>query len=404
MKKGYLLLPAVLRAAIKDSDVALEIPQEELSDLYRAARSHYVLPLVTEALWKTGAVEEVELKRFINGSKKAVVAQAQRTGSFLLLYLRLKEKGLSPVVLKGIVCRSLYPTPEQRLSVDEDFLIDPADFYAVEKALIECGMTPETIDEANGIPDERAYFSADKSLVIEVHTTPFSTENTAYSELNGLFSGVLDRTVELQIEGVSIRTLAPTDHLLYLICHAYKHFLHAGVGIRQVCDMCLMNERYGDEIDWEMLYEKCRSVRIHRFAAGLFRIGEKYLGFSVPELFSDIEENETNLLVDILTGGLYGVSDIDRAHSSNITIEAVASQRQGRRNKGVLSSLFPQRAYMEMKYGYVKDHPWLLPVAWGQRITGYLLNRKAGKKGNPGRSLKIGRERTDLLKEYGIID
>lgn len=36
--------------------------------------------------------------------------------------------------------------------------------------------------------------------------------------------------------------LAPTDHLLCLLCHAYKHFLYAGFGIRHVCDIGIFAE------------------------------------------------------------------------------------------------------------------------------------------------------------------
>ena len=47
--------------------------------------------------------------------------------------------------------------------------------------------------------------------------------------------GVVD-AVELRIRDVPILTLAPTDHLLFLLCHAYKHLLHGGIGIRQLCE------------------------------------------------------------------------------------------------------------------------------------------------------------------------
>ena len=40
----------------------------------------------------------------------------------------------------------------------------------------------------------------------------------------------------------TIRILAPTDHLLCLLCHAYKHFLYAGFGIRHVCDIGIFAE------------------------------------------------------------------------------------------------------------------------------------------------------------------
>ncbi len=404
MEKSYLLLLAALRAAIKDDTFPEKITQEELIALYRLSKSHDVLPLVTEALWKTGAIDEKKLALFISGAKKAIVGQAQRTGSFLLLYTSLQEKGLSPAVLKGIVCRSLYPIPEQRPSIDEDLLVAPEEFSSLDKALQEYGMTPEKRNEDDITPDERAYSDSNGSLVIEVHTTPFSTENIAYCELNTLFAGALDRTIEKQIEGITVRMLSPTDHLLYLICHAYKHLLYSGVGIRQVCDICLSAEEYAGEIEWGTLKEKCASERILRFAAGLFRIGEIHLGFSMPKEFAGIEVDETALLEDILSGGVYGTNDIDRTHSSTITLEAVASQRIGRRNHGIWKTLLPERKYMEMKYSYVKRHPWLIPVSWLQRIGLYISRTDKRHAKDPRKSMQIGKQRVALLREYGIID
>ena len=51
-----------------------------------------------------------------------------------------------------------------------------------------------------------------------------------------------------------------TDHLLYLILHALKHFLYSGFGIRQVCDIALFSERYRDEIDWSRVKTELQSV------------------------------------------------------------------------------------------------------------------------------------------------
>ena len=200
-----------------------------------------------------------------------------------------------------------------------------------------------------------------------------------------------------------IRTLSPTDHLLYLICHAYKHFLYSGVGIRQVCDIAMFTEAYRGGIDWECVRESCESIRVDRFAAALFGIAAKHLGFAVPEIFRDIEVDESNLLEDILSGGLYGTNSLDRAHSSTLTLDAVASDRSGKRRGGVLRSVFLPAAKLRGRFPYLRRYPVLLPVAWGQRIWGY-LSRRNGTVVHPARSIEIGKRRIDLMRKYGIIE
>ena len=105
----------------------------------------------------------------------------------------------------------------------------------------------------------------------------------------------------------------------------------------------------------------------------------------------------------MLSGGLYGVEDLNRAHSSTLTLEAVAAQKRGRRRKGALGSVFLPRRSLEGRYKYLKRFPVLLPAAWIQRAWNYLTERRAGSV-SPSETLKIGRERIALLKEYGIID
>ena len=320
-----------------------------------------------------------------------------------MLYNTLQDRGLRPAVLKGIVCRSLYPHPEQRPSVDEDLLVDPSEFPALHQALVDEGLTPvDAVDLDTAF--EVAYEDKKRNLYIEVHKQPFTPDSEAVRQMNDAFDGALSRTVEISIYGVSIRTLCPTDHLLYLLCHAYKHLIYSGFGIRQICDVCLFARKYAAEIDWRHVAEVCRRHRIDTLAAAVFRIGSEHLDIPAPEIFAGISVDEMPLLEDILTGGLYGVSDENRLHSSNITLGAVEAARKGRRPSGFWRSVFPPREYFENRFPYAKTHPVLLPVAWGQRLYNYLTDRKKGAKVSPAESIRIAAERIRLLRQYGVID
>ena len=45
-----------------------------------------------------------------------VMIQTMKTSEFLQLYRFLAEAGIRPLVVKGIVCRELYPNPDYRAS------------------------------------------------------------------------------------------------------------------------------------------------------------------------------------------------------------------------------------------------------------------------------------------------
>lgn len=394
----------------------MTLSAEDIANLMTIARIHKILPLISDTLFHSLILDEIQyhssgeekvqiskgklFQALRSQARKEVILQARRTAEFLKLYQFLSRKGLNPLVMKGIICRSLYPQPEQRPSVDEDLLIPPDEFRKYHQAFFEYGLKTE--DEVKA--SEVTYESQDHLLCIELHMSPFPPESDSYGDCNQFFADVFNNRITTIIYGVPVHTLGHTDHLLYMICHAYKHFLHGGFGIRQVCDILLFSDRYADNISWEYIRNSCEKIRIHKFVSAMYRIGEKHLGFPMVNVFADIEVDETDLLNDILAGGIYGVEDINRAHSSTMTIDAVASQKKGRKTSGPLYSIFLPLKNMKGKYPYLERFPILLPVAWGQRIISYLVRQRENAGVQAGETLRIGQERIKILKKYGIID
>ncbi len=394
MNKVEELLLDALHCAVHGETVSWgdSLSSDDQRSLTRLAHIHSILPLVAEAVGS----ENAPMK---NLARQLTIRQAQRTADFLLLYRELTNRGMQPLVIKGIILRDLYPQPEQRPSTDEDLLVSDSDYPLLRDALLDCSLH---ID-GDPAPDaeEITFRDPERHLYLEVHRRLFAEGSDAYGDCNAPFIHALERSIMVEIQGVRFRTLSPTDHMLYLLCHAYKHLLHGGVGIRQICDMGLFAARYGSELDWEHIASACETLHIRRFAAALFAIGETYLGLAAPAAFAGCDEDLEPLLEDILSGGIYGAEDIDRLHSSTLTLDAVAADRTGRRRGGALRSVFPPAKDLSGRYAYLRTKPWLLPTAWVQRIWGYLAGRKAVR---PTETLRIGRDRIALLKRYGIID
>ena len=380
---------------------------EEWEFLLHRADEQELLPLVFDTVCRCPSLQALEQEQIARKKERALsvaMREIVQTNEFLNLALAMQADGLDPVVLKGITVRSLYPLPMLRPSVDEDLLVLPDEAEQYHRFFREAGLCADDPGAEPATAAELSYHKENSPTYIELHMSLFSPESAAYGELNGLFEGVLERTARVQVEDVSLRTLAPTDHLLYLLCHAYKHFLHGGFGIRQVCDIGLFARQYDLEIDWGRIRKNCEQVSIARFCAALFRIAEKQLGFAMPAAFAGLAVDEHDLLEDVLTGGLYGVNDINRAHSSTMTLDAVAARRRGKKRGGALASVFLPLGSMKGKYPYLMRFPALLPLAWAQRVLRYLLHRDGLAPSDPAETVRIGRERIALLKEYGILD
>ena len=396
------LLLTALRCAIRGERVPWTAPLEDRdqASLLRLAQAQVVLPLLAQASYERPEVfSQSFLSILLKNAKQLTLIQAARTGEFLQLYERLAAKGFHPAVMKGLVCRNLYPNPEQRSSTDEDLLVSREELAACHAALVEDGFVPVDPDAKLEETDETAFRDDERDLYVELHLRPFSSKSDAYGSCNRYFEDALSRTEEVEIYGRQVRTLCPSDHLFFLLCHAFKHVLHGGIGIRQLCDICLFAERYRDRIDWLLIQSRCREQRLEKLTNAIFRIGQDHLGIPSPDAFCDTNVDEYPLLLDSLRGGLYGANDLDRLHSSTLTLEAVAANRTKRRSRGVLHSVFLPADSLEGRFPYLRRRPWLLPAAWIQRTWSYLTQEKP----KPGSTLRIGRERIEMLKQYDVI-
>lgn len=68
------------------------------------------------------------------------------------------------------------------------------------------------------------------------------------------------------------------------------------------------------------------------------------------------------------------------------------------------AALFPKREYLERRYPYLKKRPYLLPVAWVQRIAHYASEKRSDADSSTSGFIKLAKERIELMKRYDILD
>lgn len=379
-----------------------ELPAENVDwpAVFTLAGQQKLLPIVFEAARKTPAA--AENAALFAAVKQQVIAQVlhqtMRASEFAGLYQRLRAAGLHPVVVKGQLCSRLYPLKDHRISADDNLLIPDGEFMACHEQLLANGLTTDTPADELPTADEVSYTKSDSPLYIELHRHLFDSAEDAHDELNHFFTDI--NPVEMD----GFLAMLPHEHLLYLLLHAYKHFVRSGIGLRQFCDIGLWARAYHAEIDWQRLHEQCESVHAATFAAAAFRIARDDLGieFDLPALWGDAVDVEP-LLHDSLCGGVYGSNDLTRLHSSTVTLNAVKASRTGEKS-GVLRTVFPKRAYLEHRYPYLKKRPYLLPIAWVQRLAHYAGEKQSDADSSTSGSIKLAKERIELMKRYGVME
>lgn len=388
----------IVKAAISGVDLPAE--KVDWPAIFTLANQQKLLPILFEAVRKMPAAEEnvalfAVTKQQVIGQ---VLNQTVRSAEFSDVYHKLRSAGLHPIVVKGQLCSRLYPLKDHRISADDDLYIPDAEFMACHEQLLANGLTTDTPADELPTADEVSYTKDGSPLYIELHRHLFDSAEDAHDELNHFFTDINP------VETDGFLAMPPHEHLLYLILHAYKHFVRSGIGLRQFCDIGLWARAYHAEIDWQRLHDQCASVHAAKFAAAAFRIARDYLGidFDLPMPW-DASIDVEPLLHDTLCGGVYGSNDLTRLHSSTVTLNAVKASRTGEKSS-VLRTVFPKREYLERRYPYLKKRPYLLPVAWAQRLAHYASEKQSGADSSASGSIKLGKERIELMKRYGIMN
>lgn len=404
----FLKLLRQFRTSEKIEQTAAPAP-EEWGELLKLSVQHHVVPMIYEGVGRMPAFvscPEAFKKEWKRCACSQVILQTRRTGAFLDLYREMTEEGLAPLVVKGLVCRELYAKPDFRISGDEDLLLPAGELQKMDAFLQSRGY--ERQGELNVY--ETTYRNRKTQVFLEVHTSLLPEEDASFAALNEEFRRVFEQKQKLEIDGYAVYTLNDTSHFFYLLCHSYKHFVHSGFGVRQLCDILMMAERSGKNMDWEEIIRKTKKYRMYVFWMNLMDIGERYLGFDWegshcprPE---DLALDSEALLLDMLEGGVYGSSSTGRVHSANITLGALERASRGEEGKlSLKSSLFPPKQYLKGEYPWLEKAGWLLPAAWILRLLRY--GGKIWRKKRAGEtqlnSISVGKQRVELLRKYGIL-
>ena len=365
----------------------------DYSKLYELSNQHQISALIFNQIYSFDDFP-VEIKQIWKRDAIKINAfQTRKTMKILHLCKQFSKQNLRVLIVKGLICRALYPQPDNRQSNDEDLYVQKEEYEAVKDILLKNNFT--VISESN---DVTTFIDPVSGLSIELHTALFSLESKAYGNYQRYFDQAFDKCIVHSIDGVEVYSLEYTQHLLFLILHFVKHFFHGGVGIRQVVDIVMYSEAYGDKVNWDRLYDILKDLNIYVLITSLFAMAHDRLEFDytkirVPE---GIDKSDyQDLFDDIMDAGIFGQSSSERIHSATITLNTISDGKTS-----VLKSIFPSLKEMQGKYKYLNKYPVLLPFAYISRIVNYKKNNSSK---NSQRTIEVGKQRIELLKKYKVI-
>lgn len=387
----------ILKAVLNnEKEITLNKPVD-WNLLSKIARKQNMLPLFFEGAGSIGdyASTSVYIKDQLD-TFSMVASQIQRSSAFADIYEKIAEQGIYPIVMKGIICRQLYgDLGEHRPSGDEDILVEIKDFHKVQEILERegymCGI-PDATEKKLMQLQEVSFYNSEHKLKLEVHTNIIGKESDERTQMNDFFGNVHEHGQKVRVYGTEFKTLEPTDAILFLILHAYKHFLGRGVGIRQAIDILLYYKEYKDKISMEYLQKALKICKAENFWVDILHIGNQYLGLTEenPEITCCPEA----LLQDMIYAGVFGKDGKTDCVAAGVNLGVQDGSNR------LINALFPSKQRLVAGRSYLADKPWLLPIAWVDRWIKFL--RYAGKD-----VWKISREilgkssaRLEIIKKY----
>lgn len=411
-KEQEILLHFLNNAIHPSKYIEVENRNVDWKKVFNYANSQNLLPIiVNEASKITNVKSEECFKQYNEISLMTVLGQAKRTEYFLQIYKKFIENGIYPIVMKGIICRKLYEKyANHRASSDEDILIKKENFADVKKLLEEDGYVCEkpniTVRQLEEV-QEVTFRNEVLGLSIEVHVNAIGHENTIRDTMNKYFvnvyeTGIVEKFTNSKQELIEVSTMNETDHFLFLVLHAFKHFTFYGFGLRQCMDILIYQEKKANKIDWEMIKKRLIEVGAVLFLADIQWIGNTYLGFEIPLI--DSINCPQDLLEDLLLNGIFGNETQAQRTAEGLTSAVVSVETEKvHLIKRWIYTIFPQKERMLNLHPELVEKPWLLPMCWIKRLFRLLLHNKDSHGVLLSESIKISNRRVALLRKYKVV-
>lgn len=395
----------IMKYAINDSGQQ-ELPHlQEPVDwnwLVELAKAHNLFAIFHEIAYQYPEYEQnTEYQKNSLVALKIVSDQVKRTSKFLELYRAFLAEDIQPIVMKGIVCRQLYGEhDEYRPSGDEDILVKKEDFHQVKSILERQGYSCENNDITNAQLNQAEHFSFSKphGVTIEVHINLMGRRDDLRIQMGEKFQHVFEHSMIQEVQGVPISVMSHTEHFMYIVLHAFKHFIGTGVGLRQTLDIMMYQMRYENEIGWQEVEKVLTQCKANTYLGDIQDIGERYLGFDFSYKFPTACPEI--LLADMIDVGAFGKTDRADLIATNIISGALDQKTTGVAT--LLRAGFPTRKQMAEWTPYLNEKPWMLPVEWVRRWSRFIRRTKRYDGNLMTESYKRGQKRIKLLKKYGL--
>lgn len=246
--------------------------------VFRLAKSNSVESTASPAIQRYGQeIPEEIAKEWKAAQNQTIYRQLRFDLEREQILAKMAEAGLSVLPLKGIYVAGYYPFPGMRWMCDNDILYgyvesDPEGGYCfrgqteqeqnnwnekaeqeLQKIMEELGYKAEHLGGAHDVYQKEPFFN------FEMHHRLAEADS-----ITGEYYQNPWKRAKQNAKNKQFYYFSDEDEYIYLITHAYKHFAHAGCGIRTLADeYAILSKK--TELDWKYVKTELEKLELDTF-------------------------------------------------------------------------------------------------------------------------------------------
>lgn len=382
-KALYHLMACALHGTVPD---AATLEQADMNEVFRLAHRHMISAMAASAALKTAAPADGLVERMRFDLDAAVYRAAMMDDERTRLYAHMDGAGIRYLPLKGILMQELYPEYGMREMTDNDILFDETYREPLRAFFLENGYE----EEEKSAPHHDSYHKA-PFYNFEMHVALFNPKEPP--ALYAYYADVWDRAIPDGGGSLGCH-LSPEDFYLYILAHAYKHYIITGTGLRTLADIYVCGRRL--TLDRAYVDRELDTLGMRTFEKTVCELAE--ILFGSPDDASACERALTDEyarhLDYFMRSGMNGSADTEVERLLRRLRSGSDQPTPSLRRRYILARLFPPAGYLYAAYPFFERHRLLTPFMYLIRVGSVLT----------GKRRRIAAELEALRKSQSIYD
>ena len=280
-KELIYLLSCAVNEETPDPD---RVKGMDMAEIYRLSREHMLTAAVSYALEKAIPLPYAFNQAQKKAIRKLTLFEIERAA----ITQELEKAGIWYLPLKGIMLKNDYPKSAMREMSDNDILVDNTKMPEVRQIMESLGYTCEMYGRFN-----HDVYSKPPTLEFEMHHSLFDKDVLPHQDR--YYKHIREKLLPLPGSEYGLK-MTDEDFYLYILCHLYKHYTHAGSGLRSLLDIYVFRRAHPN-LDREYLDAELQKLKIADFERKIRRMSQSLFTVGEPD-----EEDQKDFVYLIMSG------------------------------------------------------------------------------------------------------